>query len=451
MIPIPRYMQSHREGLKNFSLHFDYFSEWDDNLKARIEHHVNAAGPIMRHADAALKGLHRRQSACLGSIQAKGGVCLEITAKLQAPFVSGLGGCHPTETGFILDRNSGLPYIPASAVKGVLRVAHALDIAEQYPERVKETRDGFEIDNREETMRKYFGDTDTSAKDAVRGQLVFLDAFPASLPTIKRDIMNPHFAPYYKGDAPPRETDSPIPVMFMAVKEGVEFKFRVFALPLAVGASVPTDFTDDDRSAIVAMFSRACMQLGFGAKTSIGYGRMCDVRDTTSEMVDAWKKTLEDKHPWKAALRELEGVADWGGFRQKGLESEILVTHRDKPEVAQRVFELAGELRKKWKSGWEQSRDDLIAEWLRPAGLSWPPVEEAAPPIVNPAISELERIKGMKKWADYLAEPANLDVLSKNGLKTLREKLKGWGCDVKDAKPDKKAAWDELMRKMKNG
>lgn len=451
---IPEYIRHHESSLKNFSLHFDYFSVWETPLKARVEHHIKAADTILKHADATLKGLHRRQSACLGNIQARGGMCLEITARLQAPFVSGLGSCHPTETGFVLDRNSGLPYIPASAVKGVLRMAHALDIAERHPERVLEIRGGFEIDDREPTMRKYFGDTDTSAKDAVRGQLVFLDAFPASLPAIKQDIMNPHFGPYYKGEAPPRETDSPIPVMFMAVKEGVEFKFRVFALPLAEGASVSREFSDDDRKAIVAMFTRACTQLGFGAKTSIGYGRMSDVRDTSAEMIAAWEESRieEDnrRHPWRAALRELEGVTDWGGFRQKGLESDILVVHRDKPEVGQRVYELAHELRKKWKSGWEQSRDDLIAEWLQPAGLSWPPAQEAAPAAGNEAGAELERIKEIKKWADYLAEPARLDILSKNGLKTLRDKLKGWGCDVKDTKPDKRAAWEELMRKMKN-
>lgn len=449
---IPEYLRLYESSLKNFSLHFDYFATWDDNLKSKVEHHVKVAGPITRHADETLKKIHVRQSACLGNIQSLGGLCLEITARLQSPYVSGLGGCHPTETGFVLDRNSGLPYIPASAIKGVLRVAHVLDIAERFPGRIKETKNGFEIEDREPTMRKYFGDTD----NAVRGQLVFLDAYPATLPTIKQDIMNPHFGPYYKGEAPPRETDSPIPVMFMAVEAGVMFKFRVFALPLAEGASVSREFNGDDRKAILDMFSRAFSQLGFGAKTSIGYGRMDDARDTTHEMQTSWEKVRQEeenrRHPWKSALQELEGVSDWGGFRQKGIECAALIEGRAQREVAQRVFDLACALRKKRKSSWESSRDELIADWLKPTGLSWPPADEAAAPVAgNEAGAELERIKGITKWVDYLAAPAHLGVLSKNGLKTLREKLKGWGCDAKDAKPDKKTMWEELNRKMKNG
>ena len=45
---------------------------------------------------------------------------------------------------------------------------------------------------------KYFG---ISEKDSVqiRGQLVFLDAFPYNVPEIKTDIMSPHYKTYYTG------------------------------------------------------------------------------------------------------------------------------------------------------------------------------------------------------------------------------------------------------------
>ena len=73
-----------------------------------------------------LDAIHARQAAVLAGAAMRDVMVWEFRARLQSPYVSGLGSGHPTETGMILDRNSGLPYIPASAVKGVLRLACAL-------------------------------------------------------------------------------------------------------------------------------------------------------------------------------------------------------------------------------------------------------------------------------------------------------------------------------------
>lgn len=450
---IPHYLRKHESALKNFSLHFDYFSTWDEgaNLKARIEHHITAATTITGHAGAVLQALHRRQCSVLKSVHDGGGLCLEITARLATPYVSGLGGSHPTETGFILDRNTGLPYVPASSIKGVLRLAHALNLAEHSPEMVRQCPEGFEIPDTEESMRKYFGDTDAGKESAVRGQLVFLDAFPAKLPTLKRDIMNPHFCGYYNGDNPPVETENPNPIMFMSVMEGIEFKFRVLAQPLADGATVATAFGDGDRKKILEMFRRAGEELGFGAKTSVGYGRMTNVTDSTDAMTAEWRKIAEEEEarrfPWRKELRRLEGGSNWGDFRQRGIDNQILMANRDKSEVSQRMYDLACSLRQQAKSNWEVARDELLQKWFAPAGIAWPPVQaggENQGQQPNEQAVELARLKAMAKWADYQACPVKMELLSKNGLKQLRDKLKGWGCDSKDAKEAKKRAWEEL-------
>lgn len=455
---IPNYLRQYEAGLKNFSLHFDYFTTWDDgaNLKARIEHHTNAAATITRHAAEALTAIHDRQRSVLKPVHDHGGMCIEITARLSTPYVSGLGGCHPTETGFILDRNTGLPYLPASSIKGVLRLAHALNLAEQHPEKIQQDRDGnFIVPDTEESMRKYFGDTDTAAKDAVRGQLVFLDAFPAGVPTIKRDIMNPHFGKYYDGTLPPVETENPIPVMFMAVEKGIDFKFRALALPLADGAAVDNCFDVEDKRAILAMFRRAGEELGFGAKTSVGYGRMANVADSTESMAAEWRRIADEKedrlYPWRKELRKLDCVSNWGDFRQKGIDNSTLAEHKDKPEVTHRIFELACGLRQQAKANWEAARDSLLREWFAPAGIAWPPEQASGAGNAQPAndaAAELERIKGISKWADYITAPATLDLLGKGGLKLLREKLKGWGCEDKNAKDDKKAELERLKQFM---
>lgn len=447
---IPHYIRNHEAGLKNFSLHFQKFSRWE-NDKANIEHHISVAPRILACATSALQDIHTHQSATLRSIAANGGFFLELTAKLATPYVSGLGGNHPSETGFILDRNTGLPYIPASGIKGVLRLAHALNLAK--PD-MQPNRDGdYEISDREPTLRKYFGDTDTAFKDAVRGQLVFLDAFPLTVPTMKKDIMNPHFAGYYKGDNPPLETESPIPVMFMSVKEGVEFRFRIFAAPLAEGCEVDTAFGDEDKRAIIAMFSRATEELGFGAKTAVGYGRFAGLAETSDRMREEWQKVAlaeeNSRYPWRAELRTLEAVTSWGDLRQRVLDNSGLADYRTEPEVFNAVYNKASSIRKSWKKEDMDERDRIVAVWLEPSGLTWPPAEAATASVASDAGAELERIRKMAKWADYLADPVNIDLLSRNGLKVLREKLKGWGCEDKNAKEDKKEAWEVVNRKLK--
>jgi len=456
MIPIPEYLRNHESGLKNFSLHFSYFSDWDEaKFKAKIEHHCSVATPILKHADAPLKLIHQRQRAALKTVYDKGGLCLEITARLATPYLSGLGGCHPTETGFILDRNTGLPYIPASSIKGVLRLAHALNLAEQFPERVKPCADGFEIPDTEESMRKYFGDTDTKKPDAARGQLVFLDAFPAGIPTIKRDIMNPHFGSYYKGEKPPVETENPIPVTFMAVQEGINFKFRVYVQPLADGAPVDNTFGENDRAVIIAMFRRAGEELGVGAKTSVGYGRMNNITDSMEAMVAEWRRIAEEENarrfPWRRELSKLEGVSNWGDFRQKGIDNQVLATNREQTEVSQYLYNIASSLRRQAKTNWDVTRDTLLTEWFSSTGLVWPPIETNNPASGNQnnAEAELNRLRRITKWADYVSAPADFGKLGKAGIKMMREKLKGWGCEDKNAKDDKKAELERLKQFMR--
>ena len=254
-------------------------------LGQEINHRLPSVKPV-------LESIHTRQTAILKTAVDHGVMVWEFRARLLSPYVSGLGSGHPTETGMILDRNSGLPYIPASAIKGMLRLACALHIAESEPAVVVPNRKDhhhLEVPDDHATLRRYFGDTDTGKADSVRGQLVFLDAFPAGTPTIETDIMNPHFGKYYAGGQGPLETENPIPVKFLTVATETEFIFRCFASPLPEQGQTsqrsemfrPFDATDD--KTVIAMFNRAFSQLGFGGKTAIGYGRFTLTATNTAD------------------------------------------------------------------------------------------------------------------------------------------------------------------------
>ena len=211
-----------------------------------------------------LKKKNDLQKAYITELDSQGIKTFEIKAKTTSPFITGLGSGHPTETGMILDRNTGLPYIPASSIKGVLRLSQAINCADEKGN----------VDENDARIVKYFGTT-SDAQKAERGQLIILDAYPDSerVPKLKVDIMNPHFGKYYSGEnKQPVETESPVPIKFLAVTEGTMFVFRCAFMPLENKI-----LSDNEKQTIqedvIKMFDTAFETVGFGGKTAIGYGR----------------------------------------------------------------------------------------------------------------------------------------------------------------------------------
>lgn len=316
MIPIP---ESHGKLLKdchsNFSLYFPRMVKWIENdtgekMKDKdcINQLFNASNERLRNADLVLKKIHERQTKILLSLYKKKNPVFEFKADFSSAFISGLGSGHPSETGMILDRNSGLPYIPASSIKGVMRLAHALCLAEINPEAVKISENGgiVTISDKEPSLRRLFGDTDSS-KDSVRGQLVFLDAFPSSVPELKIDIMNPHFTAYYDGTNPqPLETESPVPIKFLSVKERTSFTFRCYYSSLNDNQNEELKWQDNDAEYINGMFRKALVELGIGSKTAAGYGHCSAVNNNTESLsakiveIERNKKQEEEKEKFES-------------------------------------------------------------------------------------------------------------------------------------------------------
>jgi len=421
-----------------------------------------------------LDAIHARQAAVLASAAMRDVMVWEFRARLQSPYVSGLGSGHPTETGMILDRNSGLPYIPASAVKGVLRMACALHIAATEPDKIRAGSDQVEIPDDHPLLRRCFGDTNTGKPDGVRGQLVFLDVFPAEVPTIRTDIMNPHFGKYYAGSQGPLETENPIPVKFLTVAEGTEFVFRCFVSPLpddglAAPDSPVCPFDETDGKAVAAMFSRACTQLGFGAKTAVGYGRFALAATNTAAYFkalaaqEAEKRRLAEKarqqakldkqYPWQKHLRDLDTITEWGDLRQKKLDDPALREYQAEQEVAKKISAAADRIRRARKKKWKQEWDAYLQDWLTPAGVAWgtdtaPPL----PPEDHPTLSAeeraaIERIDALmahddqgQKWAVVKEMVADLDRFSKPVVQKLAELCRKEQWAGKRAKPEKKGA-----------
>lgn len=216
----------------------------------------------IKHYDSAnttLKGGLIRVLVRERMIEAIGGQCFVM--KTDWRFVSGLGNGHPFETGFIWHRTLGVPYLSGSSVKGLLR-------AWADPRLDKEDKpQGWGDPNRWPQVKHLFGDTN----DDGAGTLIVFDALPLSPPTIELDIMNPHYAAYYAGDAkkdpiPPADYLSPTPIFFLAVAAGQSFQF-VLAPRCPKKANA-----ENDVALGFELLKEALSTLGAGGKTAVGYG-----------------------------------------------------------------------------------------------------------------------------------------------------------------------------------
>lgn len=273
------------------------------------------------------KGLEKKQklqSEYLASLKEDGIQTFTVTAKTSSPFITGLGSGHPTETGMILDRNLGVPYIPSSSIKGVLRLSYAINIANGRTE----------VPDSE--LEKYFGLADTNKSK--RGQLMFLDAYPKNKVELKLDIMNPHFSKYYsRENVQPVETESPVPIKFLTVKQGTEFVFNCAYIPLG-----ENDRSDENvKSDVEEMFKTAFTKVGFGGKTSIGYGRF-EKLNSNAETSKTVKKENLAAGEYEAAVVELDKrrstiALEIGKSKYKGVlrncNSKILSSYKKRDKV----------------------------------------------------------------------------------------------------------------------
>lgn len=207
----------------------------------------------------------------LAESRSAGGALLRLEAKAVAPFTTGLGNEHPLENGFAFLNPYGLPYLPASGVKGVLRQA----ARELLPDGVIGGNSGWTVEAITALFGKESADGDT---DHQRGALSFWDVIPQLAGDVLNvDVMTPHQAHYYQQGETPHESGQPNPINFLTVPARSVFTFHV-TCDLSYLRRVATDLGENGRwkDLLQSAFEHAFKWLGFGAKTAVGYGAMQD-------------------------------------------------------------------------------------------------------------------------------------------------------------------------------
>lgn len=258
-----------------------------------------------QHFAALLAAKHRALEQVAAAFEKVGCLYYKQEGILVSPLVVGLGNEHPTEKGFRFDWTLGIPAIPASSIKGVVRLAWLVNALrnwkgldqEQCRKLLKEREERGFLECSERSLFGCGGEG-----KAFRGRVVFFDAYPATLPKLKAEIMNCHYPDYLKKERGPTEDQSPNPQKFWALDPFAENQAPLrFIFRFLVQKDLASD--PDVRGAFETAVREALQQHGLGAKTAIGHGRF------TGKALPHDRTRTEDQ-PRDAETLEADGAGE---------------------------------------------------------------------------------------------------------------------------------------------
>ncbi len=274
-----------------------------------------------QHNDVFIKNLYTRQKRLAQDFVKRGYKVGSTTMQQTWRLAIGLGNSSVYNNGFTFHKIYGIPYLPGQSVKGIVR-AHL--IAELFHSEIDvssnntaikkdETEDKDSSKDKENTSELralqdpgfclLFGKGDEGYHDlAIKGKVIFFDAYPVNNFSIEADIMNPHYPGYYQQEItgagaaedkdiiPPGDWQSPVPIFFLTVKNAA-FTFQ-YAIKKSANVSLPDkieyadkedrikyrtihpEFVGKSPDYLVNNFlKQALLYHGIGVKTAVGYGR----------------------------------------------------------------------------------------------------------------------------------------------------------------------------------
>lgn len=175
---------------------------------------------------------------------------LVLTSKTRL-LIGFAGGETVLENSVSLHPYYGFPVIPGSSLKGITR--HYCDEFEDVDKNM---------------IIRIFG-SESSDNDAQEGEVIFMDSWPDDWHPDKKgllelDVMSPHYTSYYNKQSFPSDDQQPVPVIFLAVRKGVKFRF----------ALLPSKLCRDESIVVLAKcyLEKALKRFGAGAKTGSSYG-----------------------------------------------------------------------------------------------------------------------------------------------------------------------------------
>ena len=353
-----------------------------EEREIKVENKTSAllqACKLTSHDKATMRALAARQSHTAQSTPHT----LTLDALATAPFTTGLGNEHPLENGFAFLNPYGLPYLPGSGIKGVLRRAARELASGEWGD-----PQGWEAQKIHWLKREghatielsiidvLFGrETPDGDSDHVRGALSFWDALP-QIPgdTLAVDIMTPHQSHYYQkrqdrksGDSTsPHDSGAPNPISFLTLPPGTGFAFHVVCDQAHLERLAP-DLAHNQRwqTLLTAAFEHAFEWLGFGAKTAVGYGAMQVNERARSQRAQAQAEAAKAQHLASLSPAQQQIEAFVAELRTK---HEQFPSYKEKPNAAfhnqARALAKAAHEGTDWSADEKRQAAEAIETWL---------------------------------------------------------------------------------------
>lgn len=189
----------------------------------------------------------------------------QLKATLLSRVIHGLGGGHVNETSLTLHPVYGIPYIPASSVKGLVRDWFIQAYCDGKEEKLVENEWG----------KFVFGSQEN------RGAIQFYDILLHENLQIERDILTVHFKKYYSKKDSATDTQDPHPIPFWTVN--VKDANIFFTIPKD---KLSSNQANELLNAVVIWVCQAFTEFGIGSKTSLGYGLFSEVIDVTNKELE---------------------------------------------------------------------------------------------------------------------------------------------------------------------
>ena len=234
--------------------------------------------------DVPFSKIQARQKAIFDTFKTKKSIeNLNIDGKLAI----GLGAASVYETGINLHHIYGIPFLPASSIKGITRSWVIANVFESEKEALKDKafcdifgcsgeakvaigkdkvncKSYYKLEAEKNKDKKDLGDR--------AGNIIFLDAFPIKAPNVRVDVMTPHYGEWYGEGKPPVDTMMPVPIPFLVLKN-TQFSFY-FGLKNEYDENI--GFKENENKPILDLVETwlkfSLTQHGIGAKTAVGYG-----------------------------------------------------------------------------------------------------------------------------------------------------------------------------------
>lgn len=243
--------------------------------------------------------------------------------------VTGTGRAHPTENGFSWHHSLGVPYVPGTSLKGVVRSWA------------------------EETGRP----VDDLGDQAHVGSVGALDALPDRPVPLVVEVLTPHSA-NWSSAGPPGDWRSPVPIPYLAVEEGATF--LVAALPRR-----------DDSGALErywALLVEALEFSGLGARSSIGFGRLTLVEELGAppslDTAEPAEPVNDPPGPTERWEQEFQGRGDQEIYERARRGLEDVGSDPEGGRALRRALEASGHL-PAWRLGRARGNETTGSKKLR--------------------------------------------------------------------------------------